>query len=113
MIETGKPIKLQLLLNPKWRTPEGIAEVKRIAQSLGISPTVAGAASVSAEMEAEPFEKLFATKATPIIAREPTATDFGTSGGFAARDLAVPETLSEFVQSVTVAAPHILLSQAE
>jgi hypothetical protein len=110
MSNTGKRIKLQLLLNPKWRTPEGIAQVKRIAQSLGISPTVTGAASVSAEMEPEPFEKLFATKAIPIAARKPNATDFGTSGGFASGDLEVPAMLSEFVQSVTVAPAHILMS---
>ncbi|MGO9454346.1 MAG: hypothetical protein ACLQDV_25355 [Candidatus Binataceae bacterium] len=110
MSETGKCIKLQLLLNPKWRTPEGIAQVKRVAQSLGITPTVTGAASISAEMESGPFEKLFVTKATPIAARKPTATDFGTSGGFTSAGLAVPETLSEFVQSVTVAPPHIRMS---
>ena len=39
-------IKLQILLRKAWRTPEGLAAVKRIAQSLGITPTASGAVAL-------------------------------------------------------------------
>ncbi len=99
-------IKLQILLRKAWRTPEGLAAVKKIAESLGITPTASGAASVSAEIDPQAFESLFGQKAREAGPRPPGRWDFGSPGGAVSGPLGVPELLREYVESITVAPPH-------
>lgn len=105
-LEGNDLVKLQFLLRKESRTSEGIAAVKRIAMSLGIVPTASGVATVSAEMQDEAFESLFAQKLQDVGPRPPAGTDFGSPGGSASGPLEVPERLREHVASVSVASPY-------
>jgi hypothetical protein len=100
-------IKVQILLRKAWRTTEGIATVKEIAASLGIKPTTSGAASVSAEIESEAFEALFGERAQEVAPRPPNDSDFGSPGGAISGVLSIPEPLQRYVESISVAPPHI------
>jgi len=104
-------IKVQILLRKIWRTPEGIAAVRKIAPSLGITPTASGAASLSGEIDAQAFESLFGQEAVEVSPRGPGASDFGTSGGAVSGELSAPEPLREYVESITVAPPHIRMDR--
>ena len=99
-------IKLQILLRKDWRTPEGLDAVKKIAAALGITPTAAGAATLSGEMEAQAFESLFGQKAQVLSPQPRGKEDFGTPGGAVAGTLSVPEPLGEYVESISVALPY-------
>lgn len=101
-------IKLQILLHKAWRTPQGIDMVKKIAVSLGIKPTVSGAATVSGEIEPRAFESLFVRKVKGVRP-PPGKRDFGVPGGADSGLLAIPEPLREYVESITVAPPYILM----
>jgi|RhiMetdeSRZDD1v2_1073273.scaffolds.fasta_scaffold59216_3 hypothetical protein len=102
-------IKIQLLLRKEWRKPEGIVTVRNITSSLGITPTAWGAVTISGEIEAHAFETLFAQKPQQVGSRLPGASDCGSPGGAVAGPLEVPEPLREYVESITVAPPHIRL----
>ena len=106
---SSPPVKLQLLLHREWRTADGIEEVRKILDSLGITLTASGLATISADIEAERFESVFGVKATRIAARGPGAEDFGTSGGHQSVDLAVPAQLEKYVASISAAPPHSYL----
>ena len=87
--------------------------MRGIAASLGITPTTSGAASVSGEITSEVFETLFGTKVRKVGPRPPGASDFGSPGGAASNVINVPEVLREYVESITVAPPHIRMSSPE
>jgi hypothetical protein len=108
---SNQPITLQILLRKEWRTSDGIEEVRKILITLGLKPTASGLVTVSAEAEPERFESLFGVKATAIAPRGPGETDFGTSGGHAAAELAVPAQLAQYVQSISAAPPHTYLDR--
>lgn len=100
-------IKLQLLLRKDRRTPEGLSAVREIAASLGIVPTASGAASVSGEIAPRDFESLFGETPREVAPRPPGRDDFGSPGGFESGPLRVPERLRDYVESITVAPPHV------
>ncbi len=100
-------IKLQILLHKAWRTPQGMDTVKKIAESLGIKPTASGAATLSGEIKSQAFESLFAQKVREVRPQPPGKRDFGTPGGAVSGLLVIPEPLREYVESITVAPPHI------
>lgn len=99
-------VKLQILLRKSWRTPEGIAAVKKIAASLGITPTASGTVTLSGEIEPQVFESLFRQRVQEIDPRPPGGLDFGTPGGVVPAPLDVPGALREYVESITVAPPY-------
>ena len=92
-------VLLQILLRSEWRTPQGVEDVKRILESLGITPTGQGSATISAELDPELFEKLFGASSTSL--------------GLAEKDLAVPPELQRHLQSISVAPPHIYLNERQ
>jgi len=100
-------VKVQILLRKQWRTPEGIATVKTIAASLGITPTTSGIASVSGEMDSQAFKILFGAEIRRVRPRPPRGTHYGSPGGVVSGTLRIPEPLQEYVESVTVAPVHI------
>jgi hypothetical protein len=99
-------VKLQILLRREWRNPDGIDRVKRIASSLGLTPTTAGLASVSAEISDADFQALFGKLLESIEPRPPGRGDFGSPGGYVSEPLLVPDSLQTYVESVSIAPPH-------
>jgi hypothetical protein len=106
---SNPPVKLQVLLRREWRTSSGIEEARGILVSAGLKPTASGMATISVETEPERFESLFGVTASEIAPRAPSGTDFGKSGGYVSAELAVPKQLLKYVQSISIAPPHILL----
>lgn len=104
-------VKLQLLLRKESRTPHGVASARQVALSLGIVPTASGIASLSAEMQDDAFESLFSQNLQRVEPRPPNATDFGSPGGSSAAVLDVPLALQPYVESITVAPPHIRMGR--
>ena len=100
-------VKLQILIRPQWRTKDGLATVSSVAQSVGINPTAAGAATLSADIAPDAFEKLFGQQALDVAPRPPGARDFGSPGGASAIQLKIPEALRDYIESITVAPPHL------
>lgn len=76
---------------------------------MGIKPTIAGAATISAELEPERFAEVFGTRAIEIAPQVPGATDFGKSAGHVSAELVVPSLLLPYVESISVAPPHTYL----
>jgi hypothetical protein len=93
-------MKLQLLMHPHCRNDEAIAAAKNISQSLGISPTAEGGATVSAEVDLDTFQSLFGKPPTEPSGPESVSDE----------SLPVPEPLREYVQSISVAPRHIYMS---
>ena len=88
-------MKLQILLRKDKRTPEGVAAVRRILESLGITPSASGSATVSATVESGRLETIFGQ--TGPVAQFQTDT------------LPIPESLKEYVESISVAPRHIYM----
>jgi hypothetical protein len=99
-------VKLQVLLRREWRTPTGIAEVRRRLTLVGLQPTGSGLATISAETSLEHFESLFGVKAAEIAPRPPSGSDFGRSAGHISPELTVPQPLRDYVESISAAPPH-------
>ena len=76
---------------------------------MGLTPTTAGLATISVEVEPEQFKNLFGVPASEIPPRPPGETDFGESGGHVSSELTVPTTLQQYVESISAAPPHIYL----
>lgn len=93
LVSVRARVKLQVLLRKERRTPEGMAAVRGILESLGITPSASGSATVSATVEAGRLEAIFGPVA-PVIQ-------------FQADTLPIPEALTEYVESITVAPKHI------
>jgi hypothetical protein len=91
-------IPLQILLRKPWRTKEGVATAREVCTRLGIEPTASGAATVSGRITPAVFETLFSISAENAAA--PTT---------ATRALPIPPELQEFVESITIAPPHIYM----
>jgi hypothetical protein len=77
--------------------------------SLGMTPTVSGLATISAEVTPDCFEALFGVAAREIAPRSPGQTDFGKSGGQASPKLTVPQPLTLYVEGISPAPPHLYL----
>lgn len=93
-------MKLQVLLHPQQRNPSGVENAKRILQSLGIRPTAAGAASISAEVDAEKFQSVFGIPPPESLPADAVS----------AQSLSVPEQLKDYVESISIAPRHIYMN---
>ena len=80
--------------------------MRQVLTSLGLSPTGAGLATISAEVEPGRFHDLFGVTATEIAPRPAGERDFGTSGGYVSPKLTIPSTLTQYVQSISAVTPH-------
>jgi hypothetical protein len=83
--------------------------VRRLLSSLGVTPTAAGLATLSAELDADKFKATFGVTAVETPPAAASNVEFGRSGGNVSQDLKVPSALSEFVQSISAAPSHIYL----
>jgi hypothetical protein len=83
-------VKIQLLLRPDWRNRAGIDRVCEAAEALGLDATAAGLSTVS-------------LRAPDGVA----AHLFGTAVTAGAGELRVPASIEPFVESATVAPPHL------
>ncbi|MFZ1935350.1 MAG: hypothetical protein WCB27_05770 [Thermoguttaceae bacterium] len=108
---TSSPIKLQLLLHKASRTPDGISAVLGLLPALGIHPTVAGNASISAEMSLQEFEKVFGFSPQVIEPRGAITGDYGQSPGHTQATLSIPTKLRSFVENISLAPPHLYLDR--
>jgi hypothetical protein len=104
-------IKLHILLRREWRTPQGVAKVSEILRTIGLIPTIGGAATISAEVDPEQFEHTFGVTVTRTAPRPPQDNEFGVSAGFVSPDLKVPAALSDFVESISAAPGHSYLQK--
>jgi hypothetical protein len=94
-------MKLQFLVHPQHRSPEAIARVKQIAQSLGIVPTAEGAATISAEADPATFQSLFGIAPDEKLFANPATN----------QTLPVPDPLKDYVQSISVAPRHVYMNK--
>ncbi len=69
--------------------------------------TAKGRVTLSADMTPRDFESVFGAPLTEVPPKPPGKTDFGHAGGAIAGDLNIPVPLQEFVQSISVAPPHL------
>jgi hypothetical protein len=83
----------------EWRSPEGIEAVRSALVASGISPTSSGAASLSAEVGARRFSQLFGA---PPEQLQPSSSDVS---------LTLPEAISHYVETITIAPQHILFRE--
>jgi len=102
--------KLQILLRKEYRKPEGIAAVNQIVSGLGIRPTGTGFASLSGEISQQAFESMFSSSER-TGSPQPMTTEPGSAGSSEYRELPVPEALKDYVESITVAPPHVYFNQ--
>lgn len=107
-----QPVKLQLLIQRPWRNPEGIRRILEQLPALGIQPTAAGAATISAQATPQDFKHLFHLKAETVAPRPAGPMDFGRSGGHTAPELPVPPGLEEYIESISVAPLHTRLESS-
>ena len=96
-------IKVQILLRPDMRTPEGIKTVKRMLASLGMKPTASGAASISAVVKEKRFSTLFGSG----------AQEASETAGMQAAPLSVPDALKEYVAGVSVAPDPLYMNPGD
>ncbi len=87
--------------------------VKKIAASLGITPTATGAVSVSGDIDPRAFRVLFGARVRKVNPRPPRGADSGSPGGPLSGPLSVPEPLQPYVESITVAPPHLRMNRCE
>jgi hypothetical protein len=73
-------------------------------RSMGLVPSTAGAATISAEVDLGRFEEIFGVTATRTESQPATNYDFGKSAGYTSPNLKIPEALSDFVESISAAA---------
>lgn len=94
MTRSSHRVRLQVLLQPAWRTEGQRARVVAALQAFGLTVTASGAASLSARMSPQAFRTLFG--AAPPDAGEASAD----------RLLRVPAALADSVATITVAPQH-------
>ena len=85
--------------------------MRRLLSALGVKPTAAGLATLSAELDADKFKATFGVTAVEAPPASSDSAEFGRSGGSVSQDLKVPPALSEFVQSISAAPSHIYLEK--
>jgi len=103
-------MKLQLLLRREYRNEKTASVVEKLLVELGMRPTAAGSATLSAEIEGENFERLFGRK--PEESDSPRGAEaLGFRDLSAGADLPVPDPLNKYVATITVAPAYIRMSQ--
>jgi hypothetical protein len=108
---SGSPIKLQVLLRSEWRTPQGVEKVREILRTIGLIPTIGGAATISAEVDPKQFQHIFGVTVTETAPQPPRNNEFGMSAGHVSPDLEIPAALSDFVESISAASGHSYLQK--
>jgi hypothetical protein len=91
-------VKIQILLKKSWRSAHGIAMVQELARQVGMTITGVGAATISAEVDEALFETLFRVPASDTMARTPQQHGVDR--------LKVPESMQEYVESLSVPPPY-------
>jgi hypothetical protein len=99
---SSKPVRLQVLLRAPCRNDRGIADVRTALRALHLEVTGVGRASVSAHASPKAFDAVFG--GTPPEAMGDAAPESDVA-------LAVPPALAEWVESITVAPQHIMISE--
>jgi hypothetical protein len=79
--------------------------------ALGITPTAAGAATLSAELDDCRFKDIFGIRAKDTSPSLPGDREFGRSAGHVSEDLEVPAVLSDYVEGISAAPSHIYLEK--
>ena len=101
-----RPVNLTAVLREEWRTPEGVERMREAAAALGLEPTTAGQASLSFKAAPEVVGRIFGVTPRAIPPSRPGTRDFGAPGGYGAEeDLAVPEDLRAYVESISIIPP--------
>lgn len=90
-----------MLVRTGARNPRGIADLTAALRTLGFEVTGTGQASVSARATRRTFAAAFGDAAPPPDA----------ASALASRALAVPPPLAEYVESISVAPAHIVISR--
>lgn len=94
-------IRLQVLLRPAYRNATAVRRVQRLLAAQGLTVTGTGTVSLSARASRTTLEQLFKvslpTSAETEGAAPPSADD---------RSLPLPDALSKYVESVTIAPKH-------
>lgn len=99
-------VNISMLIKVEWRTPEGFARVKEIAQTLDIQPSGQGRTSLSGKMPVAAFEKLFEHSPIQVDPKPPGKNDFGSPGGYIIdANLKVPTPLKTYVEIISLEAP--------
>ncbi len=106
---SNRLIKLQFLIRQSWRNPEGLRRIQGLLSRLKLEITTTGLVSFTAQMRWRDFAKLFGAPAARVAPNPPSQFDFGRSGGSTKSQLTIPHQLQEYIESISVAPPHIRL----
>ena len=99
-------INVAMTLKSSARKPAAIAEIQKIAQSLGFLASATGRASISFRIDPEAFERVFGVSAQPVPPRPANERDFGAPGGDVVdAELTVPQELRPYVETIGVMPP--------
>jgi hypothetical protein len=99
-------VHVALILDPSSRTPAAINRVVEIGQSLGMTSTVSGRATMSFRVDLARFVELFGVRPRELRQTPPNERGGGTPAGYAVDEtLVVPEPLRPFVTTITVTPP--------
>jgi hypothetical protein len=99
---SSNPVRLQMLLRAPWRNDRGLADVQTALRALHLEVTGVGRASVSARASQQAFDSVFGGAPPEVM---------DAAGPDADVPLAVPSALAEWVESITVAPQHIVMSE--
>jgi hypothetical protein len=92
-------VKLQVLLLSQHRNPEGLAKVRKASAVLGIRPTAQGEATISADVDEQTYKSIFGE----YLSTQDVSFQSGS--------LPIPESLKEYVQSISIAPLHIYMDR--
>jgi hypothetical protein len=92
-------VKLQVLLLSQHRNPEGLAKVRQASAVLGIRPTAQGEATISADVDEQTYKSIFGE----YLSTQDVSFQSGS--------LPIPESLKEYVQSISIAPLHIYMDR--
>ena len=95
-------VRLQLLVRKDARHPRGVAGLEAALRALGFDVTGAGRATVSARAPREVFDAVFGGAPPPSSFRGSAAADAA---------LPVPPSLAAYVESVSLAPRHTIISR--
>jgi hypothetical protein len=98
-------VRLQFLLKPQWRNPEGIRKVCDVLQAHGLRSTASGRVTVSARASPAVVQRLFGDVETNP---QGPSIDDKRSGA-----LPVPADLETYIENVSVAPRHVQMDSPE
>ena len=98
-------LTVDLLIKKANRNSSELEEISHQCHHLGLQVTSRGKATISCTISPEHFLELFGTSPQVIPGVSPGATDWGSSGGFVATELPIPETLRDRVELISMTPP--------